>query len=748
MLKATSLLFGFAAFLSSTFVVQAESLSDKVNISNTDLNLVNRSTNNSFNLALTTGINNQNNFFLFPQAEFNDLPITLSTLEKTLTEITSDKQKNKLFIAQNISQESTSIEKKIANNNITPAVLSKAEILNYQTTTAGLDKIIAVNNSLAQSTNVSQMRDVQPGDWAYEALRSLVDRYGCIVGFPNQTYRGNKAITRYEFAAGLNACLQQIERLIASSEAIVQEDLETLNRLTQEFEAELATIAGRVDNLEGQVAFLEDHQFSTTTILNGEVIFAIADAFGGGPPGGCTFIPEGNRSGEDLVDCRDVQDPETNTVLTYLARLGLETSFTGKDRLRTYLTTGNFDNGGFTNPQSLNTYMASLSYQADLDNQVILDLLEYRFPILNDKVVVSVIPFGFSLSNVLTANSPYFDTGRGAVSRFGEESPIFRLGGVLDAGAGFDWLITDEVRLQVAYGTANSSNPDGGIIGADRSSLGVQLLLQPFENLITGLTYVNTYTSDGVLGTFTGSVNAETTGLWSTGRLPVAVGNPPGGLAVPGIGIELDEFPAKTHAVGATLQWNLTEKVTFAAWGGWTFTNFLQELPDFPMFEPSDAAGRDIFNTNNDKPFGDAVTYLFTLGLRDPFGREGDLFGFIFGMPLKLVNAGPVTEGQGVPFSEISRRGSDAVTVTDNDPRLNPEIRLPGFDSTEPESPEGLDQFGREDEATSLHFEIFYRFKVNDNISITPGVFIVTNPGHIEQNDTLYVGTIRTTFRF
>src|SRR5689334_97220 len=70
-----------------------------------------------------------------------------------------------------------------------------------------------------QVTNVSQFSDVRPGDWAYEALRQLVERYGCIAGYPDSTYRGNRAMTRYEFAAGLNACLRQIEKLIAASTA-------------------------------------------------------------------------------------------------------------------------------------------------------------------------------------------------------------------------------------------------------------------------------------------------------------------------------------------------------------------------------------------------------------------------------------------------------------------------------------------------------------------------------------------------
>ncbi|HEY9602891.1 MAG TPA: iron uptake porin, partial [Allocoleopsis sp.] len=118
------------------------------------------------------------------------------------------------------------------------------------------------NNGLDQVTNVSQLSDVSPGDWAYEALRNLVERYGCIAGYPDGTFRGNRAMTRYEFAAGLNACLQQVERLIRSSTGgfVTKQDLETLQRLVDEFRSELTALGTRVDKLEGQVAFLEDHQ--------------------------------------------------------------------------------------------------------------------------------------------------------------------------------------------------------------------------------------------------------------------------------------------------------------------------------------------------------------------------------------------------------------------------------------------------------------------------------------------------------
>ena len=100
-----------------------------------------------------------------------------------------------------------------------------------------LETELQEDGSMSQVTNVNELRDVAPSDWAFEALRSLVDRYGCIVGFPDQTYRGNQPLSRYEFAAGLNFCLNQIERLIAASEAVIREDIETINRLMKEFEA-------------------------------------------------------------------------------------------------------------------------------------------------------------------------------------------------------------------------------------------------------------------------------------------------------------------------------------------------------------------------------------------------------------------------------------------------------------------------------------------------------------------------------
>ncbi len=481
---------------------------------------------------------------------------------------------------------------------------------------------------MAQTTSVSQLSDVQPTDWAFQALQSLIERYRCIQGYPDGTFRGNRALTRYEFAAGLNACLERINEQVASAgEVISGDDLTALEQLQREFAAELATLQGRVENLELRTAELESQQFSPTAVLGGEAIFALTGGTGGEPPG----------------------EGENNLVFSYLARVGVVASFTGRDRLRLELSSGNFSDRGFANPESFNTDMALLSYQGGFRDRVVLDKLEYRFAV-TDRAVVTFRPVGFSLSSVLTANSGYFDAGRGALSRFAEASPIFKIGS-LDAGAGVDWLLSDRVRLQAAYGTRNSSSltEGGGIAGADHSATGIQLLLKPTNNAIAGLTYVNAYAKDGRLDTFTGSFLADTGGF-------------------------MDE-PAQINAIGGSLQWRFHPNLTFGTWGAWMFTNSTV----------SDASAT-------------STTYLFSLGYSDPFGRPGDLLALLVGQPPKLVD--------------------------------------------------GTDLLLGEDPDTSLHFETFYRWRVSDRISITPGMMYITNPEHNANNEDIFIGTIRTTFRF
>jgi len=78
---------------------------------------------------------------------------------------------------------------------------------------AGVKQYASVDE---QVTSISQFSDVQPTDWAYQALSNLVERYGCVAGYPNGTFAGKKAMTRFEAAALLNACLDRVTEVTSS----------------------------------------------------------------------------------------------------------------------------------------------------------------------------------------------------------------------------------------------------------------------------------------------------------------------------------------------------------------------------------------------------------------------------------------------------------------------------------------------------------------------------------------------------
>ena len=218
-----------------------------------------------------------------------------------------------------------------------------------------------------QVTSVAQFSDVQPTDWAYQALSNLVERYGCVAGYPDGTFKGKQALSRFEAAALLNACLDR-----------VTEVTDELRRLQKEFAKELAILKGRVDKLEAKVGKLEATQFSTTTKLVGETTWALgAQAFGGNNNGTNTSTGLGSTSRNSYS--------AGGTTFNYDLRLALNTSFTGKDLLFTRLRTGNFVGSGFNGaPYTLSrldiAFPGNTQGTTAQNNIFFIDRLFYRFP--------------------------------------------------------------------------------------------------------------------------------------------------------------------------------------------------------------------------------------------------------------------------------------------------------------------------------------------------------------------------------
>jgi Carbohydrate-selective porin, OprB family/S-layer homology domain len=221
---------------------------------------------------------------------------------------------------------------------------------------------------------VSQLSDVQPTDWSFQALQSLINRYGVVAGYPDSTFRGTRSLSRYEFAAALNAALEQLHQQLQAGleEGVSDDDWVTLQRLQTEFAGELATLGDRLDALTGQVATLEAQQFSTTTTLTGQTIFAVnAGGFGGDT----ILAPTGAV----------IADEEPNPTLIYRTSLDLNTSFTGTDLLKLRLVTGSdgiTDNvAGFLEPNFGSVLDFSVPGRND---QVGVGRLYYTFRPLED----------------------------------------------------------------------------------------------------------------------------------------------------------------------------------------------------------------------------------------------------------------------------------------------------------------------------------------------------------------------------
>ena len=266
---------------------------------------------------------------------------------------------------------------------VTEIKLNESETIRAINTELNRPKEVAQN-----VTSVSQLSDVKPTDWAFTALQSLVERYGCIAGYPDRTFRGKQATSRYEFAAGLNACLDKINEIISAglADKVSKEDLATLRKLQEEFAAELATLRGRVDALDAKVEKLEAQQFSTTTKLSGLAFFNVT--------GG---------SGRDIR--REVSDPlnpgrsitalgnAPNVTMSGLVWLTLNTSFTGKDSLVTQLAAGNgssaysnaYGSSGFFNTTATTFTNQTAGASA---NTFVLRELSYQFPVFGKASLV------------------------------------------------------------------------------------------------------------------------------------------------------------------------------------------------------------------------------------------------------------------------------------------------------------------------------------------------------------------------
>lgn len=501
-------------------------------------------------------------------------------------------------------------------------------------------------NSAEQVTSVSQLSDVQPTDWAFQALQSLVERYGCIAGYPDGTYKGNRAMTRYEFAAGLNACLDRIQELLVTNVAdyATKADLEVLKKLQDMFKTELAALRGRVDTLEGRISYLEKTQFSTTTKLTGEAIMMLAGAT--------------SANLDDLGDAFSGNNGDDNQVVFQnRVRLNFNTSFSGKDLLITRLQVGNSQ---FFNGVAGETVLTNQVF-GNTSNQFTLDTLQYQFPIGEKGRGYLMANAGVwdDISNTLNPYFEDYDGGRGSLSAFSQRSPIYRLGG--GAGIGVKYDFSDNWQLSAGYLAGEAADPrsgdgvgEGGLFDGQFSAMAQLTYTNDAKTFGLGLTYNYSYFDEGEFGFDNAGFVSGFTGTLAANLLP-------------------QQDAVTSNSVGLQGYYQFSPKVALTGFVGYTGVD--------------SKGGR----------FDDADIWYYALGLALPdLGKEGNLGGIFVGAQPYLTNID----------------GDDV------------------------------------DTDIPLQVEVFYKYAVNDWISITPGVIWQMNPNQDNDNDDVVIGTLRTTFVF
>jgi hypothetical protein len=471
------------------------------------------------------------------------------------------------------------------------------------------DNVITPSTTAQNVTSVSQLSDIRPTDWAFTALQSLVERYGCIAGYPDRTFRGQRALTRFEFAAGLNACLDKINEILTAglADKASKEDLAAIQKLQEEFAAELAVLKGRVDALESKTASLEAQQFSTTTKLSGEVIIGVAGASGANP----NVAGSGN----------------SNVTFNNRVRLNFLTSFTGKDLLITGLQAYNFGGGanslqgalGYTDPLGLSASNVRLGFEPQFpgvnpqnlspvaSNSINLYKLLYIFPVADKFTMFAGT--NAEVSDAFPAISPFASEGQGSISRFGQGwNAATRVSGGMSgtglaAAVGLIWTPSDTVDFRALYGSVNASLPSNqgfpatplgaGFFGGSTIAA-AQLTLRPSPTLDIGLNYANSYHQINILG---------------TGLAAADIGAINGGAA---------NEPIKLNSIGATLTWRFAPKVAFNLSGAWIFA--------------------DLTNLDASTTF---TSWMTGFHFSDVF-NEGNTAGILFGQPLARDSVGGI----------------------------------------------------------------------------------------------------------
>ena len=314
---------------------------------------------------------------------------------------------------------------------------------------------VSFANDIESIPSVDRLKKLQSISREDRDLQYLARRYNCTT---NWQHNNSSSVTRYQFAVAINNCWQELEN---SSNV---RDIAVWRRLKQNFAVELAQIRNKVTEVEADLTQLESQQFSTTTKLQGQVLFFVADSFS--------------------------QKDDSQTFTGYRTRLDFGTSFTGRDLLNIRLESRNIGRLDDVTDTSL----SRLSVDGSSQDAVEIAELSYTFT-TGDSTTVILGTTGVGLNDIGEVFNPFSSSSKGAISRFGRRNPA-TLRGSGGAGIGIRQEFSEEIAANFGYliDSGSVANPEagGGLFDSSASAI-AQLVIRPQDELALALTYTHTY---------------------------------------------------------------------------------------------------------------------------------------------------------------------------------------------------------------------------------------------------------------
>lgn len=347
--------------------------------------------------------------------------------------------------------------------------------------------------AMAQVQSVDELSDVSPTDWAYQAVKALVEKYGVISGYADGTFRGDRPLTRYEFAAAVRQVISQVEQQLNQVDLVqAREDFAILRRAIETDTAIAADLQKRLAQLDNQLTQLTQQQFSPTSKLTGQTVGVITDG------------------------------SNANTTILSRTRLTIQTSFAPNSLLVTQLESGNNSNDAIG--QAHDRRQNLLGTQGLLAGGGGTDYVGFGSNLRISKLYYSFQPakdlsltIGSNLAprDFIDYNRYANDSATNFSSSFFANNPLIvqnsidRPGG---AGAVLVWKPSRlPLTLRALYVAADADRPQGGIteggLFGDRNQGSLELEYPIRKNFIVRLQYTQATVNNTNISA--GGINAE-----------------------------------------------------------------------------------------------------------------------------------------------------------------------------------------------------------------------------------------------